>query len=108
MAVPREELLLSYTVVDGDSDAIAAGAHALAPGGAEKIRRAGINLVSAALDWWRKPGIVDRVRNAPYPQMHALLDMIGEAPVHYTSDSDWFFETTTGTHARLDELAAAS
>lgn len=108
MAVPREELLLDYTVVDGDSDAIAAGVHALLPGGAEQIRRAGINLVSAALDWWRKPGIVYRVREAPYPQVHALLDVIGEAPVHYTSDSDWFFETTTGNRARLDEFAAAS
>ncbi|WP_433717087.1 hypothetical protein ACQP2U_42660 (plasmid) [Nocardia sp. CA-084685] len=103
MAVPREELTLDYTVIEG-SEVIITGAHAIASDIAQRFRGGGINLVSAALEWWRKPGIVERVRDAPYPRLHALLAAIGDAPVHRDADDDWFFETTPGTHVRVDEM----
>ncbi len=106
MAVPREELILDYTVVADDGDVLTTGVHAIGPGVAEDFRRTGLNLAAGALQWWRKPGIVERVRAAPYPRVHALLDAIGQAPVYIDGDGDWFFETGPGGRRRVDELLA--
>lgn len=108
IAVPREELILDYTVLADDADVITTGAHALGPDAEERLRGAGVNLVSAALDWWRKPGIVERVRTAPYPRLHALLDAVGQSPNYVDDNEDWFFEIAPGTLVRADELLATA
>ncbi|MGY4102048.1 hypothetical protein ACW2Q0_21230 [Nocardia sp. R16R-3T] len=104
MTVPREELILDYTVVAEDDEMITTGAYALAPDGETRLRNAGVNLASAAIEWWRRPGIVERVRDAPYPRLHALLDAVGQAPTHIDEQQDCFFEIAPGQHVRLDEL----
>ncbi|MBF6518482.1 hypothetical protein IU421_30015 [Nocardia cyriacigeorgica] len=104
MAVPREELLLDYTVLAADDDFLAPALDH-DPVIAASLRSSGINLASAAIEWWRRPGIIERVRQAPYPRLHALLDTIGQAPVHRDDTETWFFETEPG---HLDRLPAAS
>ncbi|MBF6358252.1 hypothetical protein IU449_27525 [Nocardia higoensis] len=108
MTVPREELILDYTVVADEDDTFLHGIHALAEDTERRFRDSGANLAAACLEWWRKPGIVERVRTAPYPQLHALLDAIGGAPIHVDADETWLFEIAPGRHVRLDELLPAS
>ncbi|MEV6071918.1 hypothetical protein AB0L82_35715 [Nocardia sp. NPDC052001] len=104
MAVARDELIVDYTVVADDAQVIMSGAHALYPDAKDRLWRAGVNLASAAIERWRQPGIVERARTAPYPQLHAPLDAVGHAPVHVDSDENWSFEMTFGRHIWLDEL----
>ncbi|MGW4720321.1 hypothetical protein [Nocardia sp. NPDC004260] len=103
MTVPREELVLDYTVVAAD-DSMFTDALAADPVMAARLRCAGVDLASASVEWWREPGIVERVRNAPYPRLHALLDGVGQAPVHIDGEGNWFFQTAPEQRARLDEL----
>jgi hypothetical protein len=109
LAVKRHDLMLMYTAVEQDyanalTDGVAAHDHA--------YRRTGINLVSQALLLWRMPEIVDRIRQAPYPRLHALLDAIGNAKPTVDDDGDIRFLFPTNQyvnggpdHAESGELA---
>jgi hypothetical protein len=37
----------------------------------------------------------------------ALLDAVGQSPLHIDVDEDWFFETAPGHHVQVDELLTA-
>ena len=75
---------------------------------ASRYCRAGINLATLVLDLLRQPSIIDRVRQAPYPKIHALLDAIGDATIEPGGDGDtliWLPNGATGpVRTRLDEL----
>ncbi|GAB4590166.1 hypothetical protein [Nocardia sp. IFM 10818] len=104
MTVPRGELVLEYTVC-ADPDDIVMTALSLTPGMEARLRNTGINLIAGAVDWWRKPGVVARVRDAPYPRLHALLDLVGDAPMIVDeSNGDCSFEVAPARLVRVDEL----
>lgn len=105
MTVPRDELILDYTICP-DPDNVVMTALNGTPGMEAILRNTGINLISGAVEWWRKPGIVERARSAPYPRLHALLDAVGDAPVSVDADDNWFFEIAPGRLARADELVS--
>ncbi|MGN2642419.1 hypothetical protein ACTD5D_40855 [Nocardia takedensis] len=77
IAVQRKDLLLVYTTVDGAYDQIVTG-HPGVIDNAEQHRLAGIDLASHALMFWRLPEVIDQIRRAPYPRLHALLDAVGD------------------------------
>ncbi|WP_280426416.1 hypothetical protein [Nocardia carnea] len=107
MTVPREDLILDYTVLTADPHVIT-DPFTTDPEKAALFRSSGINLISNALEWWRRPGIVERARTAPYPRLHALLDAVGQAPVHVDADGNRTFETTPGSRTRINELLPAA
>ncbi|MET8427786.1 hypothetical protein [Nocardia sp. NPDC004860] len=59
MTVPREELILDYTICPDPGDVVMTALNGT-PGMEAKLRSTGINLISGAVEWWRKPGIVER------------------------------------------------
>lgn len=106
LGVQRKDLTLLYTAVDHRFDDIVVSAP-LVRAAAEQYRRAGLNLASQALALWRLPEVIDRVRQAPYPRLHALLDAIGTAPA--TSEDGDFSFTLPGPEGtrvarRLDDI----
>ncbi|GAA2679399.1 MULTISPECIES: hypothetical protein [Actinosynnema] len=106
IAVNRKDLLLMYTVVD-DRYARVVADHAHDPELREDYRRGGVNLAAEALQLWRLPEIADRIRQAPYPRLHALLDAVGDAraTVDEAGDVRFLLHTDGGELAlRLDEI----
>jgi hypothetical protein len=89
LGVQRKDLVLLYTTVDHRFNDIVVNAPMVRET-AEQYRRAGLNLASQALTLWRLPEVIDRVRQAPYPRLHALLDAIGTAPVTGADGDFWF------------------
>lgn len=75
---------------------------------AEAHRRAGINLARLALHALRAPGIVERVRQAPFPGIHTLLDAVGDAPIEPDDVGDVRVTLPDGAggtvRLRLDEV----
>lgn len=108
LAIQRNDLLLLYTTVDPAFDEIVTAAP-LVLQTASQYRRAGINLASHALTLLRLPEVVDRVRQAPYPRLHALLDTIATAPATADEDGDYRFASPgpdgTDVALRLDDVS---
>jgi hypothetical protein len=107
IGVRRNDLTLLYTVVSEQYTRIAEQSP-LANQHAASYRKAGINLASHALTLLRLPDVLDRVRQAPYPKLQALLDAIGDAPVA-PDDAGDFYVTLPGPDSvelstRLDEI----
>lgn len=113
MAIPvvREGgLMLLYTITGPDYRDIVTSSPLVQQIG-EQYRRAGVNLASHAVTLLRLPTVVERVRRAPYPRLHRLLDTTGLAEFVVDRDGDFFF-TIGGDDAderslRLDEISAA-
>jgi GNAT superfamily N-acetyltransferase len=105
--VPRGDLIIGYTPVQPAHRTVLVDAPLLVKN-ADRYRRAGINLATLVLDLLREPSIVDRVRQAPYPKIHALLDAIGDATIEPGGDGDTFIHLPNGAigtvEVRLDEL----
>ena len=106
-AVPRGELLIEYVPVHADHRSVLTGAPLLVTH-AEDHRRAGINLATLALEALRAEGVADRVRQAPFPGLHALLDAVGDSPIEPDGAGDVRIalpDSTGGTtRVRLDDL----
>lgn len=108
IGVQRQDLLLMYTVADAEYTHVITD-HVTVRPVAQEYQRSGINLASEALQFWRMPEIVDRIRQAPYPRIHALLDTIGNAGTTVDENGDVRFllpsENGAGELAlRLDEI----
>lgn len=105
--VPREELLIEYVPVHAEHHGVLTDAPLMAAN-AEAHRRSGINLATLALSALRADDVVDRIRQAPFPGIHALLDAVGDAPIEPDDAGDMRITLTddTGatTHVRLDDL----
>jgi hypothetical protein len=110
--VPREDLIIEYVPVHADhrdvlTDAPLLVTHAEAHRRAG-INRAGINLATLALHALRAEGVIDRVRQAPFPGIHALLDVVGDAPIEPDDVGDVRITLPDGAGGsvklRLDEL----
>ncbi|TKK84465.1 hypothetical protein FDA94_29435 [Herbidospora galbida] len=79
LVVPRGDLLLTYTAVaDTYVDEIR---------NADRIEdterahyEAGVRFASWALLALREPGVINRVKQAPFPRLQALLDLLANAP----------------------------
>jgi hypothetical protein len=111
IGVRRKSLNLLYTTVGREYDTVITDAAAVREAD-QQYRDAGINLASQALTFWRLPEIAERIREAPYPRLHALLDAIGDAaPVvdEQTGQIRFAFPAERGEDPelvlRLDELA---
>lgn len=91
VGVQRKDLTLLYTAV-AEQYTTAVSDAALVNDTADDYRRTGVNLASQALTLFRLPEIVDRIRQAPYPRLHALLDALGTAePVVDQETGDFRF-----------------
>ncbi len=105
--VPRGDLIIGYTPVQPAYRTVLVDAPLLVAN-ADRYRRAGINLATLVLNLLREPSIIDRVRQAPYPKIHAFLDAIGDARIEPGGDGDtliWLPDGASGTvRTRLDEL----
>lgn len=84
IAVQRQDLMLLYTTT-GAEYRNTVTTSPLVRETTPRYRRAGINLASHALTMLRIPEVAAKVRHAPYPRVHALLDAIGTA--EFTIDS---------------------
>lgn len=106
--VPREGLLIEYRPVPAGNRQVLTDAPLLVTN-AERYRRSGINLATLALDMFRTPGINERLRRAPLPRLHALLDAVGDAPLEPDDAGDMRACLPDGTggiiQLRLDEIA---
>lgn len=108
LGVQRKELTLMYTAVDQRFDDVVTTAPVVQHN-VEKHRRTGINLASHAISMLRLPEVSERIRRAPYPRLHALLDVIGTADI--TADEDGDFRIALPNpdgvelSLRLDEIA---
>ncbi|USX56331.1 hypothetical protein [Lentzea sp. HUAS12] len=73
----------------------------------ERYRRTGISLASRAITLFRVGSVARRVRKAPYPRLHGLLDVLREAEFVVEPSGDFFF-TVRGEEGqqslRLDEI----
>ncbi|MDX3165791.1 hypothetical protein PV516_18575 [Streptomyces scabiei] len=104
VALPREDLMLTYTVIGPEAVASVmehpeAGAHA------DAHRRTGVNLASFALTALRDEGVRGRAMQAPYPRLRALLRAVGNAPYKTDEAGDVrFFLTDQERWLRLDEI----
>lgn len=102
-------LMVLYTITGPDYRDVVTSSPLVQQTG-EQYRRAGVNLASHALTLLRIPAVADRVRRAPYPQLHRLLDTIGRTEFVVDRAGDFFF-TIRGDEAerslRLDEISAA-
>ncbi|WP_405183685.1 hypothetical protein OG225_43030 (plasmid) [Nocardia sp. NBC_01377] len=111
IAVQREDLVLLYTTVGNEFDQIVTG-HPGVIANAEQHRLAGIDLASHALMFWRLPGVVDRVRAAPYPRLHALLDAVGTTDPVPDDTGHLRFPVSVGDGTevalRLDDITATA
>ncbi|GIF75679.1 MULTISPECIES: hypothetical protein [Asanoa] len=103
IGVPRGDLIVAYLPVDPDCSDVLDGAPVLVDN-AEGHRRAGINLATLILEAFRAPGVVERIRRAPYPRLRALLDAIGDAPMAPDPAHDMRITLAGGAAVRLDEL----
>jgi hypothetical protein len=103
MTVKRGIQSIVYTVVGKEYTDIVWKSHN-ARKNAERHRRAGLALASHALTLLRLPGVVDRIRQASYPKLNALLDAIGDAPI-IADDSGNFHVTIADRSLRLDEIS---
>jgi hypothetical protein len=90
IGIQREGITLLYTAVDATYHDVVTE-YPLVQETAPRYRRAGINLASHALTLLRVPEVIDRVRQAPYPRLHVLLDAIGDAEVKFDDHDDWRF-----------------
>jgi hypothetical protein len=102
MVMERDDQRFFYTVV-GDDFAQAVWQSPRAREDAERYHLAGVNLASHALALLRMPDVVDRVRQAQYPKLNALLDVVGDAPI-VTDSSGNVHVTLNGRSLRLDEI----
>lgn len=103
-AVPRQDLLIEYTPVQRNCRDILTQAPRRAVH-APEYRRSGVNLATLVLGMLRAPWVVDRIRAADFPRIHALLDLIGDAPMEPDVDKDMRITLSQGAPAvRLDEL----
>ncbi|MEV4176924.1 hypothetical protein [Nonomuraea sp. NPDC049709] len=71
---------------------------------------AGVRFASWALLALREPGIIDRVRQAPFPRLQALLDILADAPEIIDEAIDEYRFALPGpdgtvVERRLDEIA---
>ena len=108
-AVAREGLLIEYVPVDAEHRGVLVDAPLLVAN-AEKYPRSGINLATLALAALRTEDVIDRVRQAPFPGIHALLDAVGDAPIEPDQVGDMRIALTdaagTTVNVRLDELTS--
>ncbi|GAA0911052.1 hypothetical protein [Pseudonocardia zijingensis] len=107
IGVKREALMLLYTTVSEQfKDVVADGP--LVQETRELYRRAGVNLASTALQYFRHPEIVERVKLAPYPRVHKLIEAIGGAKVQVDKSGDMWFKLKNGDgedlQLRLDDV----
>lgn len=107
--IPREELLIEYVPVHAEHLSVLTEAPLMAAN-AEAHRRSGINLATLALSALRADDVVDRIRQAPFPGIHALLDAVGNAPIEPDGAGDMRIALTDDTGAtvnmRLDDLTS--
>lgn len=104
--VPRDDLLIGYVPVEPDCRGVLTDAPLLI-NNAERYRRAGVNLATLVLESFRDvvPGVVDRLRQVPYPRIHALLAAIGDAPMQPDAAGDMRITLPGGgAPVRLDEI----
>jgi hypothetical protein len=108
IGVQRNDMLLLYTAVHEDFRDVVTTAPVVRDN-IELARRAGINLASHALALWRLPEVVDRIRQAPCPRLHTLLDAIGNAEASVDENGDFRFALASAdghvTNQRLDDIA---
>jgi hypothetical protein len=102
----RKNLLLTYTTPPAACSSVLTGApwdeHVL-PG----YQRAGVNLAAHTMIALRIPEVIERTRQAPYPRLCALLDLLAQAPED-DSGEDWIFHLPGSDGVvrpfRLDEV----
>jgi GNAT superfamily N-acetyltransferase len=108
--VSREGLLIEYVPVHPDHRDVVTDAPTMLTNAA-RHRQAGINLAALTLDLLRAEGVVERVRQAPFPVLHALLDAVGDAPIEPDGAGDVRITLPDGAGGtvglRLDELPSA-
>lgn len=102
LGVRRGSQMMLYTVV-GEEYSNVVWESPTADQDAERYRRDGINLASHALTLLRLPDVVDRARQAPYPKLRALLDILDDAPIAADQHGD-FYVTFGQQQLRLDEV----
>ena len=104
--VPRGDLALLYTVLDGKHTATIVNAPRVSSQ-SDEIRRMGINIASWAVVCLRRlPHCIDQVRPS-FPRLSALLDAVADAPAEVAEDKNWRFTIDgPGDTARLllDEI----
>ena len=88
--IPRGDLTLEYTVLDGEHTAAIVNAPRVSSQ-SDQIRRMGINIASWAVVSLRDPHFIDKGRAAPYPRLRALLDAVEAAPAEVAEDKNWRF-----------------
>ena len=88
--IPRGDLTLEYTVLDGECTAAIVNAPRVSSQ-SDQIRRMGINIASWAVVCLRDPNFIDKGRAAPYPRLRALLDAVEAAPAEVAEDKNWRF-----------------
>lgn len=85
--VPREKLLIEYAPARSGHRDVLVDAPLLVEH-ADRYRRAGINLATMVLEMFRSPQVLPRIRQAPFPVIHALLDAIGDVPLEPDDDGN--------------------
>lgn len=90
LEVPRGDLTLLYTVLDGRHTATILNAHQVTTR-SDEARRAGINLASWALAILRLPDFTGPARTAPFPRLRALLEAVSDAPGSLDEETNWRF-----------------
>lgn len=103
LSVPRGDLLINYLPVDPDCAEVLDNAPTLLRG-ADQHRRTGINLATLVLEAFRWPQVTGRIRQAPFPQLHALLAAIGDAAIDPDAAGDMRIALPGGPAVRLDEM----
>jgi hypothetical protein len=108
LVVPRGDLLLTYTTV--------ADAYVDVVRNADRVEdtkrahyEAGVRFASWALLALREPGVIDGVRQAPFPRLQALLDILADAPEIIDQATDEYRFALPGpdgavVERRLDEI----
>jgi hypothetical protein len=87
----RGDVTLTYTTVDAAHAPVVTQGPVVVNAQRE-FRRIGINLATAALDYFRMPSLIHKAMQVPHPRVSALLQAIGQASIHYDDADNASFE----------------
>jgi hypothetical protein len=108
--VVRPGMRLLYIVVGPDPVGVVTSSPVVREAAA-RYRRAGVNLASHALTLFRLPPVIEKVRAARYPQLHAILEELGQAEFFVGREGDFSFAVQINGTDRvlpLDEIVPAA
>lgn len=107
LPVRRADLTLVYTMADDDATKVILD-HPLAREDPDGHRRAGVNLASATLEFFRRLSQDTQLDLSPYPRANALVAAISDTPGETDQSGNWFFNLADANgetrRLRLDQL----